>query len=75
MKNVSQKTSHQKVLDLADDQILVQIGIKPKRSLLPHNPCTHFVERRAYADALLQFFKPHSSHSQIFVLWGLGGIG
>lgn len=56
-------------------EFLVQIEIKPKLSLIPYHPCTHFIERRVYTETLIKFFRSKTQLAQTFVLWGLGGIG
>ncbi|KAK5716359.1 hypothetical protein LTR17_016402 [Elasticomyces elasticus] len=53
----------------------LQVQTTPNPYILPYNPSTHFVERSEYAEALHSFFTPHASDQQIFVLWGLGGVG
>lgn len=56
-------------------KLLVHIEIKPKHSLMPHHPCTHFIERRVYAETLQRFFRSKTQLAQTFILWGMGGIG
>lgn len=57
------------------DTWTVQIVLQPKRSILPHHPCTHFVKRPLYAERLRKFFSSYMEYRQIFALWGLGGVG
>ena len=54
---------------------VVQIGRKSVPSILPNYTCTHFVDREMYSQKLHDFFKPWPRVRQMFVLWGLGGIG
>lgn len=58
---------------LTKRQVKIEIQYKP--CILPYNPCTHFIERPIYAQRLRDFFTPQLQQQQIFVLWGLGGIG
>ncbi|KAF2623203.1 hypothetical protein BU25DRAFT_414482 [Macroventuria anomochaeta] len=53
----------------------LHIEIQPKPCLLPSRPCTHFIARPLYSERLMDFFRAKSHAAQIFVLWGLGGIG
>ena len=49
--------------------------VKTRVSYLPYGGCTHFVERPNYSDRLKAFFMAQLDQRQIFVLWGLGGVG
>lgn len=53
----------------------VQRTLKPRLSLIPHHPCTHFLKRLVYDEKLRKFFSPQMRQRQIFTLWGLGGVG
>ncbi|KAK6524004.1 hypothetical protein TWF694_005672 [Orbilia ellipsospora] len=49
------------------------------RSTIPNSifrsPCSNFINREFYNKILNNFFNASTDQSQIFVLWGLGGVG
>ncbi|KAG7120410.1 Calcium-independent phospholipase A2-gamma like protein [Verticillium longisporum] len=52
------------------------IPVVTRKLTLRGSPCVNFIDRAAYTNVLKDFFWTYvGDTSQIFVLWGLGGVG